>query len=290
MLRLQRRRDDPVADGVPGTDDGALHMGADVHVELVRDARRRVPLLGRIVLSCGRRLVRVRRLRLNELRVLLRRSDDGAERFAHLTTVCSAEPAPDRDASSDTRAPEAVRPLLPRPHKRANFRALAAPDDGGAERGPDASADSGPDAGTNVPAVAPALVRAGAAPDSEPVYRTEPGAVSRSVTRARVRTHGEPDAVAQLHAELGAVAVPVRGTVAESESGPDDCADATAKHAGALSGYVSAHVDDAAHGRADSETEPVSYARSHDGGAHVQSDWRACGGRALHHARGHRVR
>ena len=177
MLRLQRRRDDPVADGVPGTDDGALHMGADVHVELVRDARRRVPLLGRIVLSCGRWLVRVRRLRLNELRVLLRRSDDGAERFAHLTTVCSAEPAPDRDASSDTRAPEAVRPLLPRPHKRANFCALAAPDDGAA--------------------FAVALVRAGTATELEPVHRADPGALPRSVSRPRVRTHGDSNAGAQ---------------------------------------------------------------------------------------------
>ena len=79
MLRLRGRRDDAVADGVSGTDDGALHLGAVVHVEHVRDARRRVPLLGRDVLGRGRRLVRFRGLRLDELRVLLRPSDRGAE-------------------------------------------------------------------------------------------------------------------------------------------------------------------------------------------------------------------
>ena len=126
--------------------------------------------------------------------MLLRLSDGGAERSA---VVCFAESAPVRDAGSNARDPAAVRPLLSRPHERADFRALAVANDGGAERGPDASAEFAADAGTNGAAVAVALVRAGAASDSEPVHRTEPGALSRSVARARVRSHGEPDAVAQ---------------------------------------------------------------------------------------------
>ena len=105
-----------------------------------------MPLLGRVVLSRGRRLVRVRRLRFDELRVLLRLSDGGAERSA---VVCFSESAPVRDAGSNARDPAAVRPLLSRPHERADFRALAAPDDGSAERGSDVSAVFGADAITN---------------------------------------------------------------------------------------------------------------------------------------------
>ena len=258
------------------SDHRHLHVGAVLRGLDVRRGLGPVLQLQRVVRG-ERRPLPPRQLRPQPLRVL---RDD----------IRPADPAPDRVAGADARDPGAVRPLLPRPHERADVRALAAPDDGGAERGPDAFADSVSDAGSNGAAVAVALVRAGAASDAEPVHRTEPGALSRSVTRARVRTHGEPDAVAQLHAELGAVAVPVRGTVAESESGPNDCADATAKHAGALSGYVSAHVDDAAHGRADSETEPVSDARSDNGSAHAQSDRHTRGGRTLHHTRWHRVR
>ena len=101
MLCVRRRRDDPVADGVPGADDGALHVGADVRVELLRDARRRVPLLGRDVHSLGRWRVLVRRLRLDELRVLLRLSDGGAECGAQRAAIRPSEPASFRLAGSD---------------------------------------------------------------------------------------------------------------------------------------------------------------------------------------------
>ena len=101
MLRVRRRRDDPVADGVPGADDGALHVGADVRVELLRDARRRVPLLGRVVRGRGRRLVRVRGLRLDELRVLLQLSDGGAECGAQRAAIRPSEPASVRLAGPD---------------------------------------------------------------------------------------------------------------------------------------------------------------------------------------------
>ena len=131
-------------------------------------------LLGRVVLSRGRRLVRVRRLRFDELRMLLRLSDGGAERSA---VVCFSESAPVRDAGSNARDPAAVRPLLSRPHERANFCALAAPDDGAA--------------------FAVALACAGTATELEPVHRADPGALPRSVSRARVRTHGDSNAGAQ---------------------------------------------------------------------------------------------
>ena len=63
--------------------------------------------------------------------------------------------------------------------------------------GSDVSAVFGADAITNDGPVGVPDRAADGASDSEPVHRTEPGALTRTVTRARVRTHGESDAGAK---------------------------------------------------------------------------------------------
>ena len=140
-----------------------LHVGADLHGLDVRGRLGPVLQLQRVVLG-ERRPLPPRQLRRERLRMLR-------------DVLCGAEPRTDRVAGPDARDPEAVRPLLSRPHERANFCALAAPDDGAA--------------------FAVALARAGTATNLKPVRRADPGALPRSVSRARVRTHGDSNAGAQ---------------------------------------------------------------------------------------------
>ena len=140
-----------------------LHVGADLHGLDVLRGLGPVLQLQRVVLG-ERRPLPPRQLRRERLRMLR-------------DVLCGAEPRTDRVAGPDARDPEAVRPLLSRPHERANFCALAAPDDGAA--------------------FAVALARAGTATNLKPVRRADPGALPRSVSRARVRTHGDSNAGAQ---------------------------------------------------------------------------------------------
>ena len=100
----------------------------------------------------------------------------------------------------------------------------------------------------------------------------------------------------------------------EPESRPDANADVVADistdHRGADSGDGAAHIDDAAHGRAGSRTQPFANVRSNDAAhgrsesatepgsdvkpndsiTHLQSDGRAQSRRALDHTERHRVR
>ena len=174
--------------------------------------------------------------------MLLRLSDDGAEPGAERAAVRPTEPAPDRVAGSDARDPGAVRPLLPRPHERADARALAAADDGGAVRRSDASAE-------------PAAV---ARTDSLAIAITHLG----SHDPARARAHAGSDATAQLRTQLGAESGPVRaticGTIPQSKSDPHANAHGAANHG-------DAHI---AHARADAQrgsdalTKPGTDARA----------------------------
>ena len=119
---------DAVADGAPkGAADGAAHtltdqcrvlVGANIHGLGVRG-------------NVGR-MLRVQRVVLGRRRPL----SPGHLRQGPVRMLCHANAQPDRAsvrlAGADARDPGAVRPLLPRPHERADARAIAAPDDSGA--------------------------------------------------------------------------------------------------------------------------------------------------------------
>ena len=135
-----------------------------------------------------------------------------------------------------------MRALLPRPHERADARALAATNDGGAVRRSDASAE-------------PAAV---ARTDSLAIAITHLG----SHDPARARAHAGSDATAQLRTQLGAESGPVRatirGTIPQSKSDPHANAHGAANHG-------DAHI---AHARADAQrgsdalTKPGTDARA----------------------------
>ena len=172
-------RDHGASDAVPharadgSAHAGSLHSGAVVCRAGVLDGGGRRMLLDQRFVRGDWRRVLSWNLRRQPVRVL-----------HEIDEAAYSDPVPKsatvRIAGANTRDSQAVRPLLPRPHARADARSLVAPDDPGSVRSSDSSAEPATDISAVCPAVALAVARsderapsrAFAGSDSEPKWNS----------------------------------------------------------------------------------------------------------------------